>query len=549
MFKKAGKSFSGRLKLSYVIIILIPVLCLGGFIFYSSYYYVKQQKLKESANMVRRNEIYLDNLAEQCENSLKYLAGSYTLQEFLQMDENQFIEVNQAARNISPLLYNIQLSNQNYKGIKVYVDKQFNILEDIIKNSDAVEETDWYRSVISSAGVYWWFEDNMLFIGKKIVIPYPKQVVGVIRVELKEESLESCFDMFQEMPVRIVLIDNNGVHHTYMDSLDRNERIGFEGTNEIGNTGWLVRYQIAEEFYGQNVWEQLWIPMLVLCAVLISVWICIHLISKELVRDLKVLVEEVDEVHKGNFDVEILTADTEEINLLADSVRIMLSTIKQLIRQVYEKEIERQNLELNLLQSKISPHFLYNNLSAINWMAIECGEEKISEIVTEMATFYRTALNKGNNIDKLSVEIENIKAYINLQLISHENSFQVEYEIDQELLTCVIPIFILQPLVENAIEHGIDQLPIGQGRLKITARRSKDRIYLCVHDNGNSLYEKLGESVLPEEEYGYGTSNVHRRIQLLYGTQYGLIIRADESGTTSILRVSRWNEQSEEGVT
>ena len=146
----------------------------------------------------------------------------------------------------------------------------------------------------------------------------------------------------------------------------------------------------------------------------------------------------------------------EEIHVLAQSIQGMLGKIKQLIRQVYAKEIERQDLELNLLQAKISPHFLYNNLSAINWLAIDCGEEKISEITTEMATFYRTALNKGNNIDRLSVEITNIKSYINLQLIAHENEFDVEYDIDEGLLECVVPIFILQPLVENAIEHGIN---------------------------------------------------------------------------------------------
>ena len=548
MFRKRGKSFSGQLKLSYVVIILIPVLCLGGFIFFSSYYYVRQQKLKESISIVRRNEIYLDNLAEQCENSLKYLAGSYTLQEFLQMDENQFIEVNQAARNISPLLYNIQLSNQNYKNIKIYVDKQFNILDDIIKNADAVADTDWYKAVSSSPGVYWWSEDNRLFIGQKIVIPYPQKTVGIIRVELKINAFQSCFDMFQGIPGKIVLIDNKDTDHICMDTLGGSTRIGFESTNEIGNTGWMVRYQIAEDFYGQNIWKHLWIPMLVLCVVLIAVWICIYFISKKLVRDLTILVQETDEVQKGNFDVEIQPAETEEINSLANSVRIMLSTVKKLIQQVYEKEIERQDLELNLLQSKISPHFLYNNLSAINWMAIECGEERISEIVTEMAAFYRTALNKGKNIDKLSVEIENIKAYVNLQLISHENSFQAEYDIDQELLTCMIPIFILQPLVENAIEHGIDQLPAGMGQLKITVKGSKDRICLSVHDNGKSLYEKLGEAVLPEEKYGYGTSNVHRRIQLLYGTQCGLTIKADESGTTSVLKISNWNEKTEKRV-
>ena len=120
----------------------------------------------------------------------------------------------------------------------------------------------------------------------------------------------------------------------------------------------------------------------------------------------------------------------------------MLGKIKQLIRQVYAKEIERQDLELNLLQAKISPHFLYNNLSAINWLAIDCGGREDLGDHTGDGDVYRTALNKGNNIDRLSVEITNIKSYINLQLIAHENEFDVEYDIDEGLLECVVPIFI-----------------------------------------------------------------------------------------------------------
>ena len=194
-------------------------------------------------------------------------------------------------------------------------------------------------------------------------------------------------------------------------------------------------------------------------------------------------------------------------------------------------------MELEVLRSKISPHFLYNNLSAINWLAIEREQDDIYEITTQMATFYRTALNKGKRMDTVKLEITNIRAYVSLQLISHDHSFCVEYEIQDDTLEYIIPTFILQPLVENAIEHGIDSLRDEQGKLVIRSYCKDDVLYLEVEDNGKSLFNRIGDTVLGEERYGYGTGNVNRRIQLVYGKNYGLKITASENGTKSQLRL------------
>ena len=277
--------------------------------------------------------------------------------------------------------------------------------------------------------------------------------------------------------------------------------------------------------------------MLFIITVLCMVWFSIHMLSKILLKDIVVLVQEVNEIQKGNLDINIKESEIEDINILAVSLQSMMKRIKQLIKQVYIKEIERQSIELDLLQAKINPHFLYNNLSAINWLALDCGQDKIYEITTEMATFYRTALNKGKNVDKLSVEITNIRAYIKLLEISHENSFDVEYEISEELLDYMIPIFILQPLVENAVEHGIEQLRTKRGFLRISGYIDDKYMMLSVFDNGMELYEKIGKGIMQISEYGYGTSNVHRRIQLLCGDDCGLTVSADENGTIASVKL------------
>lgn len=491
----------------------------------------------ESSNMVKQNQADLNSWAEQCESSLRYLAGNFTLQEFLKMDENQYIEVNKALKNVNPLLYNVILTNQYYKNISVYTDKQYHIDTNLIKNSSAAAEEPWYQEIMNTTGTYWWSDDGVMYMGRKIVTAYPVGTIGVVVVQLKQETFENSFQMFQQIPVQIELMNGGTVVYRYMNEACSGVW-GLEEKRPFADTGWEIWYRFDKKYFSQNAFVSFAMPMFIICLVLFMVWIGIRILTRYLMRDLSVLVEEVNEVQNGNFDVEIQPLATEEIHTLAQSIQGLLNKIKQLIRQVYAKEIERQDLELNLLQAKISPHFLYNNLSAINWLAIDCGEEKISEITTELATFYRTALNKGNNIDRLAVEITNIKSYVNLQLIAHENEFGVEYEIDEALMECVVPIFILQPLVENAIEHGIEELEEGRGKIKISARQDGSCMVLEVYDNGKSLYKKMGEGVMNTEDYGYGTGNVHKRIQLLYGSQCGLTIRADSSGTTSVIHLN-----------
>ncbi|HIX30209.1 MAG TPA: histidine kinase, partial [Candidatus Blautia stercoravium] len=340
----------------------------------------------------------------------------------------------------------------------------------------------------------------------------------------------------RDVPIRIVVKEGEEAFYQYKNTAFQ-EPARYIKTETFGIPNWEIRYEIAESYCESYAMINLVPSISILILVLLLTWILICYFHKRLSKDLSLLLREVEEAQGGNLDVKIQDSEIVEIQRLSDSIETFLKKIKMLIREVYNKEIERQNLELNLLQAKMNPHFLYNNLSAINWIALDAGNRKISKITTELAAFYRTALNKGKNIDKLSVELANIKAYINLQLISHENSFEVEYQVEETLLNYDVPIFVLQPLVENAIEHGIDQLRNEKGKIRISIRKKEDKILFTVHDNGTQLYDKIGENVLDEKKYGYGTGNVHKRIQLLYGEKSGLRLWADSTGTTAEIHI------------
>lgn len=529
------KSFRRQLKNAFIVVVVIPVLSLSGFLLYSYFQYIENQIVSESINLVKQNFVDIENRIDICDDSLRYLAANYDLKDFLLINREDYLDLSRASKNIRELLYNVLIVNRYYKSLTIYTDKEFFVLTDFVKISDDVKSEEWYENIVESEGSYWWREGNKVFLGRKIMSAYPSTPIGVIKIEIKNNIFSDSFGIFQDVPINIDIKDSGGVFYEYTDS-EWNGKPRLKREHSLKKCEWNIIYKIDENYYEDYVFISLGTPILFIIIVLVLSWILIHYFPKKLTKDLSFLVGQIEEVQRGNLDISIKLSETTEINILATSIQNLLNRIKKLIRQVYSKEIERQKLELSLLQSKMNPHFLYNNLSAINWIALEHGQEKIYVIATELANFYRTALNSGHDIDKLSIELENIKAYIKLQLISHENSFKVKYQVDKNLLEKEVPIFILQPLVENAIEHGIDQLWNEEGRIEIIIEQDGEWLQIKVYDNGTALYDKIGVSELSEENFGYGTSNVNKRIRLLYGNESGLKIQADELGTTAIIR-------------
>lgn len=523
-------SFLHNLRRTFLLLIFVPVLLLGGWIFFSSFSYIKAQTENSMTNLIKQYEVDLTNHLKQCDTSVLYTASNYSLQEYLQADPSRYQDVLNKFQGVSPLLSNVMLSNPYCKKLRIYALQEGLPETDFIKRASSVADQNWYKAVLETDDAYWGQYSGKLILARKIVTAYPKKLVGIIYMELKPEVLTSSFDLFDNMPLRVEVI---GEDETVI-SQNREPRDSYHeiARTELAKTGLSVRYETNGKNFIYDV-KDLVIPMLVVVLVLVVSWILFSVMSVKLLKDMNRLVEEVSEIKTGNLDVDIQESRVIEIDSLASTIREMTTRIKKLIQQVYTQEKERQSLELDLLKAKINPHFLYNNLSTINWLAIDCDEPQISEITSELANFYRTALNKDKDIDILQVEISNIQSYIRLQEIAHEDSFHVEFDVPDKLMKRMVPGFILQPLVENAIEHGIDLLRDTQGCLKISAEERESALVLKVHDNGMELYRKIGASELPRDDFGYGTTNVHKRVQLLTTKDSGLRIYADETGTTS----------------
>ena len=258
----------------------------------------------------------------------------------------------------------------------------------------------------------------------------------------------------------------------------------------------------------------------------------IHRFADGFAKRIQVINNALSETVQNHFSVTLPENYHDEIGELTIKLNKMIRDTARLIQDVYESRIKEREYEMKALQAQLNPHFLYNTLSAINWHALTTNNTSISEIVTALSRFYRTALNSGNNITTIENEFENIKAYVQIQQNIHNHSFDVTYEVEPAILPYHMPNLILQPIVENAIEHGLDLKTDGRGKLTIHAAEHGEEILLEVIDNGVGISQDKLDRLLKQDSKSYGLRNVNKRLELFYGNQYRLEYYSSCVGTT-----------------
>ncbi len=215
---------------------------------------------------------------------------------------------------------------------------------------------------------------------------------------------------------------------------------------------------------------------------------------------------------------------TKEIGLLYDNYNTMVSRTDVLIDDIYELSKNEKEVELKMLQAQINPHFLYNVLDSINWVAIKHNVQDISDMVTALATMLRNSLNRGKNFLSTKQELSIVESYLNIQKYRYNNTFTVEYEIDETLLNKQTIRFVMQPLVENAILHGIQESETA-GIIKICLQKNGSDIALLVKNNGILPNIDRIKRILSGQDTvtkSYGILNINTRLKSTYGEPYGL---------------------------
>ncbi len=258
-------------------------------------------------------------------------------------------------------------------------------------------------------------------------------------------------------------------------------------------------------------------------------------LSSLLVKPIEQLTKNMLEVEKGTLKATVTTNRKDEVGVLIQSFNKMIGQLKYLIEVAYESELEKKEYQMKLLYAQINPHFLYNVLSLINSQAIINGQDEISHLALLITTFYRTSLNHGKDEISVENELKNISSYIEIQQTLHGGVFEFSIHADPSVLAFLIPHFILQPIVENAIEHGLLHSKKKNKQLHITVEEKENYIVLMVFDNGIGISPNQSKNLFNEESEGYGLVNIDKRLSLIYGKSYSVKVESTLNKNTLVI--------------
>lgn len=263
-------------------------------------------------------------------------------------------------------------------------------------------------------------------------------------------------------------------------------------------------------------------------------------VASTVTRPISKLSQLMEKAEEGDFSVRFETKYRDEIGVLASSFNHMLEHIGELIHELYEEKQIRLEAQLKSLQEQIKPHFLYNTLDTISWMARAQNAMDVVHLVDALTNMFRVGLSSGKDYITLKEEKNHIANYLYIQKVRYKDRLQYAIEISDDYNGLIVPKLILQPLVENAIYHGI-KLKRGGGMIRVTAEIAEGSLYLRVWDNGAGIPAERLEDIRkrkqrPREQAsgGFGLSYIEERIRLSYGAPYGVAINSQEGEYTEV---------------
>lgn len=318
----------------------------------------------------------------------------------------------------------------------------------------------------------------------------------------------------------------------------------------VGYTGWKLVGVVPAD----NIWDNygqllLFFLFVVLFSVFLLIFVNLHL-SERISVPIKALDRSVKKLEAGCELEEFEVGGPYEIEHLGHSIRSMVSTLRHLMDDIIEQEAQKRRSELDVLQAQINPHFLYNTLDSVVWMTENGRTDEAILMVTSLARFFRISLSRGSNIIPIADELEHARHYLTIQKMRYKNKFSASIEAEDGVEALYTIKLIVQPILENAIYHGMAYAD-GDGRIAVHAFREGGDVVIDVTDNGPGMPEETVARLLDPaytaapgpKGSGIGLRNVHQRIRLTFGGEYGLSIHSEpDAGTTVRVRLPALDE-------
>lgn len=561
MFSKLWQWFNGRISIrkrlviSYMVLVSIPILILGIYSFHQANDNLFEQTEETMRNNLSRLVLEMENRFQREQDFMKLQAYNVELRSGLkkyQYDNENIARL--LTESVEPVLWYFITSDENIKMVKIITPYCSTSIGKFLKPADLYENEEWYQKHKENFKTLWRVEDGCLYASRTILdADGSSYLVGVMETEFYLNRFIEPIISMNYLGNGICVTDSNGntiyarsVKDDQVEAAVRKQIQKTEPGQAVSNdkyilksavidsAGWIIYYYVDKGMISEKVSHIIISTLTAVMVCIVLTVLLISLLSKIISRRILTLKAYAERVAGGDLENPCYTNDTDEIGIVMNSLGKMTERLNATINQVYKIEIEKKEAELQALQAMINPHFLYNCLSSIKWKAIRKGDDEISRITGLIARFYRTALNNGQQITTVGSELDNIKAYVEIQQETHDHSFDVEYEIDEEGLECKMLNFLLQPIVENAIKHGIDykEEESGKGKVRIVFEQKDEFLIFRIYNNGLEMEMERLDDILSNRQTGYGLFNIRERIALYYGDGCGVSGEVTEEGET-----------------
>lgn len=577
------KTFRSKLTIVYLIIIILP-LTLSGVLLYQRFHNITRSQsekiIKQTLNQANLNISYIQ---EEVENLASIIFADNNLQEILKKrDESEYEQV-EDFRQINSIIQRVEDNPHIYR-VRIFMpdSKIYNSFNENLHIIDNIEDNTYYYQLLSSNNEDLWtpryrcqYND-----GQKDVISYVflirdldniKDVIGCVFIDIPSEKFSPVLDEIKTGKDEIVslvngkgemiLISSNSeqnkqyVKHLIDNSyhLNNNDQ-SFNNINinnqdfilinkKAGKANWNLMYLIPEKNIFKSL-DSLRNYVIITIVIILIITIIIELVATyRLTKGFNDLINRMHNMgreYATRIDNEEDHSFIDEIGELEWHFNQMVDRIKNLMKKNYQMQIEKREAELKALQAQMNPHFLYNVLDSINWMAIRQKAMNINQMVTKLGRFYRIGLSGGKDIIKIGDELEHVQVYLEIQKLRFDNTIELILEGLNDLKEYSIPKLTLQPLVENAIVHGIVSKDQQKGIIKIEGIKKENEIIIKVKDNGTGINESEINKIMkkPQDNRGFGLKNIDERMKIYFGEEFGLeFSNSKEYNTIIIIRL------------
>lgn len=527
-------SLKKKLIISYGLVLIIPLTILVYYSMNLSQILTLNNGMNVISNMTER-------VSERVEEKLNQMDDIIALCVYQS-------EMQRIYRNTGMTKYQLYLALKNYglpflNGVRNAVSTEIEELYvysarglmnkgDVFRSFDQAENAEWYDYAFDESGIKWYLRNHELYALCRIDSiseGLGKEYYGVLYLSLDFETIiRNCVEIDWDDYALVIRNNSNEVcfSRTYGVVQDKDDNLQYRIW--IPNAGMSIEYTVTRASiagYGPRTFGLNAIVILLSLAIII---LLVWMMSYRIFRRIDVLKEKMLLVQNGDMNIEVENSYGDEVGILTSTFQSMLTEIKALIERVKENEKRTGQLEIRALRAQIDPHFLYNTLSYVNWLAIMKNEDEIGNIIRLISKFYRTCLNNGREFIHVDRELSNVEAYLEIALIMHDRSFDVVYEIDEDVFRYRMLCFLLQPIAENAVQHGIDRITSERGMVTVRAYCQDTVLVFEIENNGDKLTDF--DLKLLSDGKGYGISNIQQRIHLCYGEEYGMSFIPRETG-------------------